>query len=123
MIRVRAAPNRSSMVGPIMYSQYMFKPMCSSPLCSQPALSTVHHRPYLNTGTTPLAPKRNCTSPRGDSIEKRPPSPIPPPDTNNITTHTVTHTPITTGVNPKLTPRLLSAGPNPHSPGFARPHV
>jgi len=101
----------------------MFMPMCNSPACSHPALSTVHQRPRPNTGRAPLAPNTTMTLVLGDRAERMfPPPPIPPPDISSVTTHSVTHAPITTWVNPKSAPMRRNAGPNPHKPGFDRPH-
>src|SRR3954462_174583 len=124
MITVRDDPNKSVMAGPICHTQYMFIPTCSRPACSQPALSTVHHRPAPKTGSAPLAPNTKSTCVDGDSADSRlPPSASPPPDITSVTSHNATHAPTTSCENPKLRLMFRRAGPNPHRPGFARPHV
>src|SRR5215467_5505824 len=100
MITVRAGPNSSLMAGPICQTQYMFIPTCSRPACSQPALSTVHQRPYPNTGAAPLAPNQNNTTLLGESAENRLPPPMLPPEKSNVISHSVTHAPTTIGAKP-----------------------
>src|SRR5438874_712913 len=121
MMTVRDAPKSSVIAGPICHTQYMFIATCSNPACSHPALSTVHHRPYPNTGSAPLAPNAIRTLLFGDIADRMLPPPSAPPDIRTVTIHSVTHVPTTIGAKPKLTPRFLSAGPKPHRPGFARP--
>ena len=123
MMTVRAGPKSSVIAGPICQTQYMFIATCRIPACSQPALSTVHHRPSSNTGTSPLAPNRIRTWLLGDSAESMLPPPSDAPDSSTVTIHNVTQVPTTSGANPKVTPRFRSAGPNPQRPGFLRPHV
>ena len=47
----------------------------------------------------------------------------PAPDISSVITHSVTQVPTTSGANPKSAPICRSSGPNPHRPGFERPHV
>src|SRR5215217_8017970 len=101
----------------------MLNSTCSNPACNQPALSTVHQRPRPKTGTAPLAPNRNSTCRLGDSADITSPLRIEAPETSNVITHTVTQVLTTIWAKPMLTPSCRSAGPNPHSPGFERPHV
>ncbi len=100
----------------------MFIPMCSSPACSQPALSTVHQRPSPKTGYAPLAPNMIRTAVLGDNADRIPPVPIALPDVSSVATHSVTQAPITICVKPMSVPTARSIGPNPHIPGFDRPH-
>src|SRR3954465_5875906 len=124
MITVRDGPNNSVMDGPICQTQYMFIATCNRPPCSHPALSTVHQRPAPKTGTAPLEPNTNSTCVLGDSADRMlPPLPIPAPDINSVASHSVTHAPTTSCANPKFWLNSRSAGPNPKSPGFARPHM
>ena len=97
MITVRAGPRMSVIAGPICRTQYMFMKMCSSEACSQPALSTVHQRPNVNTGTAPLAPNRNSTGVLGASIDMMPPIRIALPDISSVIAYSVTQAPMTSG--------------------------
>ena len=83
---VRAGPRMSTIAGPMYRTQYMFSTMCSSPACSHPALSTVHHRPKVNTGIAPLAPKRNSTGVLGASSAMMLSMRIAPPDKSSVAT-------------------------------------
>ena len=118
MITVRAGPNSSVIAGPICQTQYMFMKMCSSDACSQPALSTVHQRPNLNTGIAPLAPNRNSTGVLGESSDMMPPMPIALPDISSVTTHSVTHAPITIGAEAEVGADVAAAPDRiPTAPG------
>src|SRR4249920_1726109 len=124
MITVRDDPNKSVIDGPICQTQYMFIATCNSPACSHPALSTVHQRPAPNTGTAPLEPNTNSTCVLGDSADRMLPPPLTPaPDINRVTSHSATQAPTTSCANPKFWLNCRSAGPNPNSPGFERPHI
>ena len=69
-----------------------------------------------------LAPKRNRTGVLGASRDITPSMRIAVPDVSSVMTYSVTQAPMTTGPKPKSAPRCRSIGPNPHNPGFARPH-
>jgi hypothetical protein len=102
----------------------MLKTICSKPPWSQPALSTVHHRPNLNTGIAPLAPKRNNAGTLGERIDKRPFIwKMALPEASNVNKYKRLEPPMTIGTNPKSAPSCRTSGPKPHSPGFARPHM
>jgi hypothetical protein len=55
----------------------MLRTMWSRLPCSQDALSTVHHRPYVKTGTAPLSPRTKRARSPGERRE-RPSPPIDP---------------------------------------------
>ena len=94
--------------------------MCRRLPWSQDADSTVHQRFSVNTGNAPLAPSSTVAHASGASRLK-PDMPMLPPESSRLKAYTTMHVPVTNGTNPRSCPRLLSAGANPHRPGFRRP--
>ena len=76
------------------------------------------------TGDHPLAPNIRMARSLGARIDMPPPTTCSPgPEARSMKTYSVADAPMTRGTKPKSAPSCRNAGPNPHSPGLARPHM
>src|SRR5262245_56850935 len=91
------------------------------PPCNQLAVNTVYHRP-ANTGA-PAAPNRNKLFMLGRRNSVPPTTAMPPGSAISENVYMTMQAVNTRGVKPRSRPRRLSAGANPHKPGFHRPQL